>query len=76
MQGQINGRILTVAEGCGFSNATHKRIVGGQKAKPGAYPWMALLGYVNSLGVSDFKCGRSKLWKCKPVELFTWSVDG
>lgn len=49
---------MTVEEGCGFSNATHKRIVGGQKAKPGAYPWMALIGYVNSLGVSDFKCGR------------------
>lgn len=31
----ITPRLLTVEEGCGFSNATHKRIVGGDPAKPG-----------------------------------------
>lgn len=34
-QSQIQGRFLTIEEGCGFSNATHKRIVGGNKAKEG-----------------------------------------
>lgn len=29
------GRLLTPAEGCGFSLVKHKRIVGGSAAKPG-----------------------------------------
>lgn len=32
---QISGRLLSVEEGCGFSNATHNRVVGGQTAKKG-----------------------------------------
>lgn len=33
----IQGRLLTEEEGCGFSNVTHKRIVGGNKAKEGKF---------------------------------------
>lgn len=55
---EILGRLLTVEEGCGFSNVTQRRIVGGQKAKMGAYPWMTLLGYINNLGETSWKCGN------------------
>lgn len=30
---------------CGMSNASHSRVVGGTNAQPGAWPWMAALGY-------------------------------
>lgn len=52
-------RLLTPAEGCGFSNLTHKRIVGGEPAKPGAWPWIALIGYTNNLGELKWQCGGS-----------------
>lgn len=55
----IQGRFLTPEEGCGFSNVTHRRIVGGQTAKPHAFPWMALIGYTNNLGEQSWKCGGS-----------------
>lgn len=42
---QINGRLLTPAEGCGHSPLGNNRIVGGSVAKTGAWPWMTLLGY-------------------------------
>lgn len=31
----IKGRLLTPAEGCGFSKVSHKKIVGGAPAKNG-----------------------------------------
>lgn len=57
----VNGkpRLLTTEEGCGFSNVTHTRIVGGGPAKLGAWPWMALIGYTNDLGELGWKCGGS-----------------
>lgn len=35
--GEIQGRLLKPDEGCGFSNATHKRIVGGGNAVKGMF---------------------------------------
>ncbi|KAK2721359.1 venom protease-like [Artemia franciscana] len=45
---------------CGKSSATNTRIVDGEPAALGAWPWMALLGYTEdpSKGV-DFGCGGS-----------------
>ena len=55
----LAARLLTPREGCGFSNETHNRVVGGVPAKLGAWPWMTLIGYKNSLGEISFKCGGS-----------------
>lgn len=55
----ITSKLLTPEEGCGFSNATHNRVVNGVPAKLGAWPWMALLGYDNGLDEISFKCGGS-----------------
>ncbi|CAG0891588.1 unnamed protein product [Darwinula stevensoni] len=41
---------------CGFSNATHFRIVGGVEAELGAWPWLGALGYRTDVGL-DFLCG-------------------
>lgn len=38
-------RLLKPEEGCGYSNETLNRIVGGVPAKLGQWPWMALIGY-------------------------------
>lgn len=56
-------KLLTPDTGCGFSNVTHRRIVGGTPAKLGAFPWMALIGYSNDLGETSFKCGGSLITK-------------
>ncbi|XP_031626165.1 venom serine protease Bi-VSP-like isoform X2 [Contarinia nasturtii] len=56
---QIQGRLLTADEGCGYTNDTTTRVVGGRPAKNGQYGWMALLGYVNNLGEQSWKCGGS-----------------
>lgn len=40
----IQGRLLTPDEGCGITKVKTTRIVGGQTAKVGAFPWMSLLG--------------------------------
>lgn len=53
----LRGRLLTPEEGCGVSNTTVRKIVGGQTAKPGQYNWMTLLGYTNNFGEQSFKCG-------------------
>lgn len=53
----LQSRLFTPEEGCGFSNETHNRVVGGVPARLGAWPWMALVGYKNSLGEISFKCG-------------------
>lgn len=55
----LQGRLLAPNEGCGVSNVTHNRVVGGVPAKKGAFPWMALLGYTDDSGQVDFKCGGS-----------------
>lgn len=54
----IQGRLLTPQEGCGFSKVKTTKIVGGQTAKVGAFPWMTLVGYTNNLGEESFKCGE------------------
>lgn len=57
------GRLLTAKEGCGFTKVTTNRIVGGSDAKPGAWPWIAQIGYRSKL--SDHKtiysCGKALL---------------
>lgn len=45
--------------GCGYSNISHGRIIGGEPAEFGAWPWIALLGYTKSMGMIDFRCGGS-----------------
>lgn len=55
------GRLLTPEEGCGFSQVATTKIVGGTTAKPGAWPWMALLAYwYNGYkpGSYRFACGK------------------
>lgn len=50
---------------CGISKALQSRIVGGQNAVQGAYPWLALLGYKknnNKTGL-DYKCAGSLITK-------------
>lgn len=62
VQGGVGtSRLLTPADGCGVSTVPHNRVVGGVPAKKGGWPWMALVGYKNSLGEVSFKCGGSIL---------------
>lgn len=43
---------------CGLSNATSTRIVGGEEAPQGAWPWITLLGYKDaSTNQIDYLCG-------------------
>ncbi|XP_051861744.1 venom serine protease Bi-VSP-like isoform X1 [Drosophila albomicans] len=50
-------RLPTEKEGCGEPNlVSFRKIVGGDEAMKGAYPWIALLGYGDS-SLSIFKCG-------------------
>lgn len=51
--------LLTPDTGCGFTNFTVTRVVGGEPAPKGAFPWMALIGYKDDLGETAFKCGGS-----------------
>lgn len=59
----LPAKLLVPGEGCGFSNATHNRVVGGVDAQLNAWPWMALLGYRNTLGEVGWKCGGSLITK-------------
>ncbi|KAM7355456.1 venom serine protease Bi-VSP-like [Cochliomyia hominivorax] len=54
---EIPRRLPTVEEGCGYSNNSYKKIVGGEVSKKGAWPWVALLGYDDELSANPFKCG-------------------
>lgn len=56
-------RLLLPSEGCGVSKVPHNRVVGGVPAKKGGWPWMALIGYKNSLGEVSYKCGGSIITK-------------
>lgn len=56
-------RLLTPEEGCGYSNETLNRIVGGVPAKLGQWPWMTLIGYRDASGEVGFKCGGSIITK-------------
>ncbi|XP_077491181.1 venom protease-like [Amblyomma americanum] len=42
--------------GCGFTNFSTDRIVGGRESKPGAWPWMAAV-YIKSGGANNAACG-------------------
>nr|AAL31706.1 coagulation factor-like protein 3 [Hyphantria cunea] len=44
---------------CGVSSGSFSRVVGGEKAKLGDFPWMALLGYKNRNGDTNWLCGGS-----------------
>jgi Trypsin/Regulatory CLIP domain of proteinases len=56
-----SARLITPDEGCGFSNVTHNKVVGGVPAVKAGWPWMVLLGYRDSLGEVSFKCGASMI---------------
>lgn len=56
-------RLLTPEEGCGYSNETLNRVVGGVPAKLGQWPWMTLIGYRDASGELGFKCGGSIITK-------------
>lgn len=51
------GQLLTPAQGCGISTVARKRIVGGSPAKPGSWPWLALLGYKDGQKIT-LGCGK------------------
>ncbi|XP_055373282.1 venom serine protease Bi-VSP isoform X2 [Condylostylus longicornis] len=54
----IVDRLPTTDEGCGIVGGQFfKKVVGGQPAKPGDWPWIALLGYREPDGQNAFKCG-------------------
>ena len=46
---------------CGFSNASHTKVVGGVPAKLGAWPWIVALGFRSSYNPSQpaWRCGGS-----------------
>lgn len=53
----LEGRLLTPKEGCGYSKVAHKKIVGGTTAEVGAWPWMSLVIYKNEKGFFS-NCGK------------------
>jgi len=53
---EVPRRLLNMEDGCGYTNAPNKKIVGGLVSRIGAWPWIALLGYDDPSG-SPFKCG-------------------
>ncbi|XP_040158699.1 uncharacterized protein LOC120897712 [Anopheles arabiensis] len=55
--------LLTPETGCGYSTVQHNRVVGGVPAELNGWPWMALVGYKNTLGEVSFKCGGSLITK-------------
>lgn len=59
-QQQISAKIEAYSDNpkdiCGISDIRQSRIVGGQTAAHGAYPWLALLGYPKDDGDLSYKC--------------------
>lgn len=43
-------------DGCGLTNVTLPKIVGGEESAIGAWPWMALIGY-DPYSTRPFRCG-------------------
>lgn len=75
-QSESGGSLLTPEEGCGLTRVKNKRIVGGSVAPVGAWPWMALLVYLQEDGLA-FDCGNSYIHKfslftcvCRHVAVF------
>lgn len=61
----VRGRLLTPAEGCGYSKVQNTRIIGGSPAKVGAWPWLGLLGYKIKDEIK-FGCGKiSNALQCR-----------
>lgn len=54
---ETGGSLLTPEEGCGLTKVKTNRIVGGSVAPVGAWPWMALLVYLQEDGLA-FDCGN------------------
>jgi len=52
---EVPRRLLNMEDGCGYTNAPNKKIVGGLVSRIGAWPWIALLGYTNAR--KRFQCG-------------------
>lgn len=55
--GRLLSNLLTPEDGCGYTKVTTTRIVGGSEAPVGAWPWIALLGYVKR-NKTYFDCGK------------------
>ncbi|XP_026477687.1 venom protease-like [Ctenocephalides felis] len=53
----ITKGLLTKENGCGFSNATHPKVVGGTPAELNSWPWLAVLGYRRGDGTYRWLCG-------------------
>lgn len=54
---ELEGRLLTPNEGCGYTKVAHKKIIGGSAAQVGAWPWMTLVIHKNEKG-SFANCGK------------------
>lgn len=79
--------LLTPEEGCGITTRKDfKKVVGGEPAPLGAWPWLALLGYTNVQGELKWLCGgslitarlvgNSFLCLCKLIILLQACFDG
>ncbi|XP_023332008.1 melanization protease 1 isoform X2 [Eurytemora carolleeae] len=56
--------LLANSASCGISLSSEKRIVGGQNADLGQYPWLVNLGYRQNGGSNNlFKCGGTLIGK-------------
>nr|QFZ95600.1 serine protease 4 [Lasioderma serricorne] len=61
----VLGELVLKPPECGFSNVSGLRIVGGEPAKLGQFPWMAVLGYRNQQNpdLPKWLCGGSLISK-------------
>jgi Trypsin len=49
----------TPATGCGYPSVVQSKMIAGDDAALGAWPWMALLGYANRVNQIEYGCGGS-----------------
>ncbi|XP_067648125.1 ovochymase-2-like [Eurosta solidaginis] len=54
----VEWHLPTEDEGCGLTNYSGVKVVGGGDSSIGAWPWMALIGY-DRYSLSPFRCGGS-----------------